>query len=73
MVFVLAVVVSCEVAAALILSWLLTSPYATGAGLQGISGPAAAVIASLVALPGSVLLAAASYVSYARRGTSSRH
>jgi hypothetical protein len=68
MAFVLAVVVSCEVAAALALSWLMTSasPSATAAGLDGINGPAAAVIASVVALPGSVLLAAASSVSYAR-------
>jgi hypothetical protein len=66
--FVLAVVVSCDVAAALALSWLLTSasPSATGAGLEGINGPAAAIIASLIALPGSVMLAAASYVSCTR-------
>jgi hypothetical protein len=68
--FVLAVVVSGEVTAALTLSWLMTSasPSATGVGLEGINGPAAAIIASMVALPGSVLLAAASSVSYARRG-----
>jgi hypothetical protein len=66
--FVAAVVVSFEVAAALVLSWLLTSasPSATGVGLEGISGPVAAVIASLIALPGSVLLAAASAVSCSR-------
>jgi hypothetical protein len=69
--FVLAVVVGCEVAAALALSWLMTSasPSASGAGLEGINGPAAAVIASMVALPGSVLLAAASSVSYAWYGS----
>jgi hypothetical protein len=74
MAFVLAVVVGCEVAAALALSWLMTSasPSATGAGLEGINGPAAALIASLVALPGSVLLAAASSVSYARSGARPR-
>ncbi len=68
MAFVLAVVVGCEVVVALALSWLMTSasPSATGAGLEGINGPAAAVIASMVALPGSVLLAAASAVSYTR-------
>ena len=67
---VLAVVVSCEVAAALALSWLMTSASepGTGVGINGINGPAAAVIASLVAVPGSVLLAAASSVSYARWG-----
>jgi len=66
----LAVVVSWEVAAALALSWLMTSASepGTGAGLEGINGPAAAVIASLVAVPGLVLLAAASSVSYARWG-----
>ena len=75
MAFVLAVVVSGEVAVALALSWLMTSasPSASGAGLEGINGPAAVVIASLVALPGSVLLAAASSVSYARCGARSRH
>jgi hypothetical protein len=74
MAFVLAVVVGGEVAAALALSWLMTSasPSATGAGLEGINGPAAALIASLVALPGSVLLAAASSVSYARSGARPR-
>jgi hypothetical protein len=66
MAFVLAVVVGCQVAAALSLSWLLASPSGTGAGLEGANGPAAVVIASLVALPGSVLLAAASSVSYTR-------
>jgi len=66
MAFVLAVVMGCEVAAALALSWLLASPSGTGAGLEGANGPAALVIASLVALPGSVLLAAVSSVSYAR-------
>jgi len=64
--FVLAVVVGSEVAAALALSWLMASPSGTGAGLEGTNGPAAVVIASLVALPGSVLLAAASSVSHAR-------
>ena len=72
--FVLAVVVGCEVAAALALSWLLTSasPASTGVGLEGINGPAAAVIASLIALPGSVLLAAATSVSYTRLPEPSR-
>ncbi|HET9895424.1 MAG TPA: hypothetical protein VFQ44_10870 [Streptosporangiaceae bacterium] len=70
MALVLAVVVSGEVAAALVVSWLMTSASAaaTGAGLEGINGPAAAVIAGLVALPGSVLLAAATSVSYIRYG-----
>lgn len=68
MAFVLAVVMGGEVAAALALSRLMASglPYSTGAGLPGGNGPAAAVIASLVAWPGSVLLVAASSVSYAR-------
>ncbi|HET7012788.1 MAG TPA: hypothetical protein VFI65_02685 [Streptosporangiaceae bacterium] len=68
MIFVLAVVVGCEVAVALVLSWLLASAplAATGAGLDGTNGPVAVVIASLFALPGSVLLVAASSVSYAR-------
>jgi hypothetical protein len=70
MVLVLATVVSGEVAAALALSWLMTSASAAAAGV-GISGFAAAVIASLVALPGSVLLVAASSVSYARCGARS--
>jgi hypothetical protein len=70
MAVVLAVVVSCEVAVALALSRLMTPPVASGAS---ISGPAAALIASLAALPGSVLLAAASSVSYARlRGRTER-
>lgn len=66
---VLAVIVSVEVMAALMLSWLLTSasPSATGVGLDSTSGPAAAIIASAIALPGSVLLAAASSVSFAQR------
>jgi hypothetical protein len=67
MALLLTVVVGGEVAAALALSWLMTSPYATGAGLPGSNGPAAAFVASLVALPGSVLLVAASSVTYARR------
>jgi hypothetical protein len=71
--FVLAMVVSGEVTAALALSWLMTSasPSATGVGLEGINGPVAAVIASLVALPGSILLAAASSVCHARCGAGS--
>jgi hypothetical protein len=66
--FVLAVIVGCEVVAALVLSWLLSSasPAATGAGFEGINGPVAVIAASLVALPGSVFLAAASSASYAR-------
>ena len=64
MAFVLAVVVSCEVAAALALSWLMT-PESPGAVGARISAAAAALIANLVALPGSVLLVAASAVSYA--------
>jgi hypothetical protein len=68
MAFVPVVIVGCEVVAALALSWLMASasPVATGSGLVGINGPAAVVIASLVALPRSVLLAAARPVSYAR-------
>jgi hypothetical protein len=68
MIFALAVVVGGEIVVALALSWLLASasPGATGVGLAGINGPAAVVVAILVALPGSVLLAAASSVSYAR-------
>jgi hypothetical protein len=59
MAVVLAVVIGGEAAAALCLSWLMTSPFATGVGIDGINGPAAVLIASVVALPGSVLLAAA--------------
>ena len=63
---VLAVVVSGEVAVSLALSWLLASPDGTGPGLEGMTGLAAAVIAGLIALPGSVLLVAATSVSYGR-------
>jgi hypothetical protein len=70
--FVLAAVVGYEITAALALSVLLTSASGSGADLEGINGPAAAVIASLVALPGSVLLAAASSVSYTRYWTAWR-
>jgi hypothetical protein len=60
--FVLAGVVGCEVAVALVLSRLMTPASAAD---PSISGAAAALIASLVALPGSVVLIAASAVSYA--------
>jgi hypothetical protein len=63
MAFVLAVVVGAEVAVALALSRLMTP---TAQASASISGADAALIASLVALPGSVLLVAASSVSYAR-------
>jgi hypothetical protein len=68
MALVLAAVMGCEVAAALAMSWLMSSPPAVsfGVGLDGSNGPDAVLIASLVALPGSVLLVAASSVSYAR-------
>jgi hypothetical protein len=63
MALVLALIVGCEVTVALVLSWLMNP---ASAGSPDISGPVAALIASLIALPGSVLLAAASSVTYAR-------
>ena len=63
MALLLAVVVSSEVAVAIVLSRMLNP------GLEAapsITAYAAVLVASLVALLGSVLLAAASAVSYAR-------
>ena len=65
MAFALAVIVGCEAVAALVLSWLMNP---ASPGDPSISAPAAALIASLIVLPGSLLLAAASSVSYARCG-----
>ena len=59
----LAVVLCCEVAAALVLSWLMTP--APGAFSTHVNSVTGGIIAGLLSVPGSVMLIAASVVTYA--------